>query len=103
MIAQLSVNDFQGLLHTPCRASVGAIAFDLVIESVQLYQRPLPDPVTRVPFTVLLTGPLEPSFQYGLFALATDSGFTVNDLYIERIVAPLEADKDKAYYQIVFA
>jgi len=103
MTAQPSAHDFQALLHAPCRVSVGGIGFDLTVAAVQSYQRTLPSHAARIPFTVVLAGPPEPSFHYGLFTLAAENGFAVDEVYIERIAAPLEADNDMAYYQIVFS
>jgi hypothetical protein len=103
MLEQLCENDFLARVGTACRASVGAIAFDLIIDSVSRYQRPVPPDVARIPFAVQLKGPLEPCFQYGMFTLEMPHSPPIHELYIERITAPIEEHKNAAYYQIVFA
>jgi hypothetical protein len=103
MLDQLSANDFLPWLGKPCRATVGGIAFDLSLESVDKGKHPAPDGTIRTPFTVLLTGPMETSFQYGMFTLQPEGGPEYTDIYIERIAPPLGLDPSSAYYQIIFA
>jgi hypothetical protein len=104
MIEQLCEEDFLCRLGTSCRITSGDIAFDLLIESVSPYKHTIPAYAARIPFSVQLTGPLQPSFQYGIFTLEMQEYPMIENIYIERVTAPFDtAHKHLAYYQIIFA
>lgn len=87
----------------PCRASHSSgPVFDLMIDSVQENPRAKRPQDIRSPFSVLLTGPLEPSFQSGILDLELGGMPFLHGVCLLRIAPPWGLNPEKAYYQIVF-
>jgi hypothetical protein len=103
MLDLINAHSFLPWLGHSCRATVGDIAFELHLETVDEGRHPPSGGAGRTPFCVLLRGPLESAFQYGLFTLEIAAGPTISNVYIERTAPPSPAQAEAAYYQIVFA
>lgn len=103
MLATISAEDFAPHVGKPCRASHSdGLTFDLVIDSVEEMARQKRPQDIRAPFSVLLKGPLAPSFLSGTLDLAIDGEPFLPGVHIERIAPPWGLDPDSAYYQMIF-
>lgn len=103
MLDTLQAEDFSPLVGKPCRAiAEGDLAFDLTVESVEEQTRLKRPQDTRTPFSLVLKGPLEPSFDSGLFDMEWEEGPSLKGVALSRIVPPWGLDNGLAYYQMVF-
>ncbi|KJV07391.1 hypothetical protein VZ94_05030 [Methylocucumis oryzae] len=103
MLDTISADDLTPYINRPCRVThVSGHQFELVIASIE--QKPnLPKlPNQRAPFSVLLSGALEPAFVFGMMNLEVDTITLLTDVHIERILPPFGTDPNFAYYQIIF-
>lgn len=59
----------------------------------------------RTPFRVLLRGPDSPCLEDGCYSFRAndDENWRLEDIYINRIIAPANSDGQGAFYQIVFS
>jgi len=103
MLDTLRAEDLSPLVGKPCCISIEGDCFvNLTLESVEERIRLKRPQDTRTPFSVLLKGPLEPSFTSGLFDVEWEGGLSLNGVCIVRIMPPWGEDMDSAYYQMVF-
>lgn len=103
MLETLRAEDFSPLVGTACRLSTEEGHFTtLTVESVEERTRLRRPQDTRCPFSVLLKGPLEPSFVSGLFDLACENGMALQGVGLSRIMPPWGVDEGAAYYQMTF-
>ncbi len=103
MLDTLSAEDFTRLAGKTCRlTNEEGLAFDLLIDSVEEHARLKRPQDTHTPFTVLLKGPLEPSFVSGLFDIELETGVFLRGVGISRIMPPWGLNQESAHYQIAF-
>lgn len=103
MLDTLRAEDFSRHIGKTCRLTCEeGWSLDLLIDSVTEHARLKRPQDTRVPFSVLLKGPQEPSFVSGLFDIELELGVTLHDVAISRIMPPWGAEPESAHYQIAF-
>lgn len=103
MLDKIRAEDFKPHIGKPCRATwTGGLSFDLVIDSVEEKPHLRRPQDHRAPFSLLLKGPLEPSFVLGTLNLDVSDALSLPGLYIARIDPPWGLDRTSAYYQVVF-
>ena len=98
----LSANDFLPWIDQPCRVSAEGYVFDLTILAVEEKSHLKWPEANRAPFSVLLTGPLDPSFEFGLLNIEVATGLLAESVHIERSSPPAGLEPQAAYYQILF-
>ena len=98
----LSANDFLPWVNQPCRVSAEGYVFDLTIISVEEKSHLSRPQETRAPFSVLLIGSLDPSFESGLLNIEVATGLLAENIHIQRTSPPTGLEPQAAYYQILF-
>ena len=102
MLKLLSANDFLPWVDQPCRVSAEGYIFDLTILAVEEKSHLKRPEASRSPFSVLLIGPLDNSFEFGLLNIEVASGLLAEGIHIERTNPPAGLEPQAAYYQILF-
>ena len=102
MLKLLSANDFLPWVDQPCRVSAEGYVFDLIILAVEEKSHLKRPQDSRAPFSVLLTGPLDNSFESGLLNIEVATGLLAENIHIQRTSPPAGLEPQAAYYQILF-
>ena len=102
MLKLLSANDFLPWVDQPCRVSTEGYVFDLTIISVEEKSHLKRPEASRAPFSVLLIGSLDNSFESGLLNIEVTTGILAENVHIQRTSPPAGMEPQAAYYQILF-
>lgn len=103
MLDKIRAEDCTLHIGKPCRTSCpDSPIFNLAIESVEEKTHLRRPQDSRAPFSVLLKGPLEPSFLFGTFDIDIGGELFLHGVHIARIDPPWGLNPDSAYYQVIF-
>ena len=102
MLNLLNANDFLPWVDQPCRVSAEGYVFDLTIISVEEKNHLKRPEASRAPFSVLLIGSLDNSFESGLLNIEVTTGILAENVHIQRTSPPAGMEPQAAYYQILF-
>lgn len=105
MLEHISSEHFMPLIDKPCELLVeqAELAVTTTVLSVKEYPKALPSdpkPGQNIPFSVLLRGPLDPSFNWAMCNIRGEGLPVLENIMVNRIV-PVDSEPG-AYYQIVF-
>jgi len=102
MLKLLNANDFLPWVDQPCRVFCRGYIFDLTILAVEEKSHLKRPETGRAPFSVLLIGPLDNSFESGLLNIEVATGVLAEGVHIARTSPPAGLESQAAYYQILF-